>query len=184
MLFPPLFADYHFFLLFVSCGSKSAGWNVFRHATYTEQNSRIIVMLWNVQGNSKFLGDFLHNIGANGSVNDVQYGSDLRWDGYNGIRVANSWDADYGCGCVHGWDLLCFSYFRWTLLLERQALWQWMGPLGLLAHWLVPSLSPHYLLFYIVFLFKKVNDFDLIITVPNYGWRLYNRLNIIERNWN
>lgn len=62
----------------------------------------VTVMWRNVQGNRKFLGDFLHNISANGSDDDVQYGSHLRWNGYNGIRVANSGDADYGRGYVDG----------------------------------------------------------------------------------
>jgi hypothetical protein len=61
-----------------------------------------VLMCCAVQGNSKLLGDFLHNIGDHRSDHDVQYGSHIRWAPYNGLRMASGGHVHSHSGPIDG----------------------------------------------------------------------------------
>ena len=94
------------------------------------------------QGDIELLCVILDRVGSDGSEHDVRNGADIRWACDDGVRMANSGGDDHDGGDVNGGDLLCFSDFRWTLLLERHAQRRPMGSLCFLDHGLVRFSCP------------------------------------------
>lgn len=105
----------------------------------TKRKKRIISIgfSFHFQGRIELLGDVFDHIGPDGADDDVQHGAEVRRDGDDGVRMADSWGDDARCGAVVGGDLLGVSDIRRTLLLERQALRQTMGSFRFLAHGMV-----------------------------------------------
>lgn len=89
------------------------------------------------QGDRQLLRDFLHNIGTHGSHHHIWDGAYLWRTLDHDLRLAVRGHDDHACRSLNGRDLFRFPDLRRPLLLERQALRDWVGPPRFVVHGLV-----------------------------------------------